>query len=136
MRRRVRTPGSPRAGAACPRARRLAVSRVSALADASLSYSDTVGWPDGGTGLAQLAGQCWRTRAYGDFWSHLLVAEGAVDIAAEPDLSVWDVAALVPVVLEAGGRITGGTGGSVLDGGGAVTTNGRLHDAALRVLRG
>jgi histidinol-phosphatase len=121
-------------GALVGKPRRLAVSQVSALADASMSYSDTVGWPDGGTGVARLAGQCWRTRAYGDFWSHLLVAEGAVDIAAEPDLSVWDVAALVPVVLEAGGRITGGTGGSVLDGGGAVTTNGRLHDAALRVL--
>jgi histidinol-phosphatase len=116
--------------------RRLQVSEVASLADASLSYSDTVGWPDGGAGFAELAGQCWRTRAYGDFWSHLLVAEGAVDLAVEPELSVWDVAALVPVITEAGGRVTNRTGGSVLDGGGAVTTNGRLHDGVLSVLSG
>ena len=50
---------------------------------------------------------CWRTRAYGDFWSYMLVAEGAVDIATEPDLAVHDMAALVPIVQEAGGRFTG-----------------------------
>ncbi len=116
--------------------RRMAVSEVASLTDASLSYSDAVGWPDGGAGFADLAGRCWRTRAYGDFWSHLLVAEGAVDVAVEPELSVWDVAALVPVVTEAGGRITNRSGGSVLDGGGAVTTNGRLHDAVLALLPG
>ena len=79
-----------RAGSTCPRSR--------SLDDASLSYSDAVGWPDGGAAFADLAGRCWRTRAYGDFWSHVLVAEGAVDVAVEPELSVWDVAALVPVV--------------------------------------
>jgi histidinol-phosphatase len=114
--------------------RRLAVSEVGVLADASLSYSDVVGWPDGGAGFTDLAGKCWRTRAYGDFWSHLLVAEGAVDVAVEPELSLWDVAALVPVVTEAGGRVTSCTGGSVLSGGGALSTNGRLHDTALALL--
>ena len=99
-----------------------------------LSYSDVVGWPDDGAAFRDLAGRCWRTRAYGDFWSHVLVAEGAVDLAVEPDLSVWDVAALVPVVTEAGGRVTGWTGGGVLDGGGALTSNGRLHAAALELL--
>ena len=128
--------GSWAGGALVGEPRRLAVSQVASLSDASLSYSDTVGWPDGGTGFATLAGRCWRTRAYGDFWSHLLVAEGAVDVATEPELSIWDVAALVPRVEEAGGRITGCTGGSVLDGGGAVTTNGRLHQAALELLVG
>ena len=64
----------------------------------------------------------------------MLVAEGAVDVAAEPELSVWDVAALVAVVEEAGGRITGRDGGPVLLGGGAVTSNGLLHDDVLAVL--
>ena len=72
--------------------------------------------------------RCWRTRAYGDFWSHMLVAEGAVDVAAEPELSLWDVAALVPVVEEAGGTITGLDGGDVLRGAAALTTNGRVHE--------
>ena len=53
------------------------------------------GWPDGGAAFAGSPRRCWRTRAYGDFWSHVLVAEGAVDVAAEPELAVWDVAALV-----------------------------------------
>jgi histidinol-phosphatase len=114
--------------------RRLAVSAVRALADASLSYSDLQGWPDEGAAFAGLAGRCWRTRAYGDFWSHVLVAEGAVDIAVEPELSVWDVAALVPIVEEAGGRITGRDGGHVLLGGGAVTSNGHLHDEVVASL--
>ena len=86
----------------------------------------------GGAAFRDLAGRCWRTRAYGDFWSHMLVAEGAVDVAVEPELSIWDVAALVPVVREAGGRVTSTSGGSVLDGGGAVSSNGRLHDEVLR----
>jgi histidinol-phosphatase len=113
---------------------RLAVSAIRSLTDASLSYSDAVGWPDGGSAFADLAGRTWRTRAYGDFWSHVLVAEGSVDVAVEPDLSVWDVAALVPIVQEAGGRITGRHGGQVLLGDGAVTTNGLLHDQVLDVL--
>ena len=124
--------GGPLVGAP----KQIHVSEVGQLADASLSYSDAVGWPDGGAAFRDLAGRCWRTRAYGDFWSHLLVAEGAVDVAVEPELSIWDVAALVPVVQEAGGRVTGRTGGSVLDGGGAVSTNGRLHDEVLLLLDG
>jgi histidinol-phosphatase len=116
--------------------RQIHVSDVGELSDASLSYSDLAGWPGGGAGFRDLADRCWRTRAYGDFWSHLLVAEGAVDIAAEPELSVWDVAALVPVVQEAGGRVTGRTGGSALEGGGAISTNGRLHDAVLSLVGG
>jgi histidinol-phosphatase len=110
----------------------LRVSAVRALADASLSYSDAVGWPEGK--LAELAGHVWRSRAYGDFWSHLLVAEGAVDIAAEPELNVWDIAALIPIVQEAGGRITGFDGSAALTAGSGLTTNGALHDEVLEVL--
>ena len=89
-----------------------------------------------GSGYAELLDQAWRTRGYGDFWSHLLVAEGAVDIAVEAELALWDVAALIPVVQEAGGRITGRDGGPCVGPTGAVTTNGRLHDATLVLLNG
>jgi histidinol-phosphatase len=78
-----------------------------------------------------LADDCWRTRAYGDFWSYMLVAEGAVDIAAEPDLQVYDMAALVPIVTEAGGRFTSLDGTPGPWGGNAVATNGQLHDEVL-----
>jgi histidinol-phosphatase len=123
-------------GELVPAPRRMRVSGVRRLEDASLSFSDERGWPDDGVAFHDLVRRCWRTRAYGDFWSHLLVAEGAVDVAVEPELSVWDVAALVPVVREAGGAVTSWTGGGVLDGGGALSTNGHLHEAALQVLRG
>lgn len=112
--------------------RPLRVSGVRALADASLSYSDAVGWP--GDGLAALTSRAWRSRAYGDFWSHVLVAEGAVDVAAEPELNVWDIAALIPIVEEAGGRISGYDGAPALLAGSGLTTNGHLHDEVMAVL--
>ena len=110
----------------------LAVSEVGRLTDASLSYSDAIGWPP--AALASLLEHTWRQRAYGDFWSHLLVAEGAVDIAAEPSLAPHDMAALIPIVQEAGGRITGFAGGDPLQEGNAVTTNGRLHNQVIDLL--
>jgi histidinol-phosphatase len=117
-------------------ARRMDVSKVADLSDASFSYSDSTGWPDGGSGLRSLERAVWRTRGYGDFWSHLLVAEGAVDCAAEPELAVWDIGALVPIIEEAGGTVTAFDGSSVLTGRGAVTTNSLLHEDVLRVLAG
>jgi histidinol-phosphatase len=119
-------------------ARRLAVSKVGALDDASLSFSEYAdpAWESTGsaTGFGQLLSRVWRTRAYGDFWSHMLVAEGAVDVAVEPQLGAWDMAALVPIVEEAGGRMTALDGSAPLDGGNAVSTNGLLHDAVLGML--
>ncbi len=117
-----------------PADRPLRASAVATLADASFSFSDGVGWPAGA--LVSLMDSVWRTRGYGDFWSHMLVAEGSVDIAMEPELSVWDVAALAPIVEEAGGRITAIDGGDILRGPGALSTNGVLHDAALAIIRG
>ena len=76
----------------------------------------------------------WRTRAYGDFWSYMLVAEGAVDVAAEPDLELYDMAALDIIVREAGGRFTNLNGDDGVHGPGALATNGILHDAALKFL--
>ena len=116
---------------------RLQVSLVRSLNDASLSYSDAVGWSSiTATGLESLLNTTWRQRAYGDFWSHILVAEGAVDVAAEPALGPWDIAAIIPIVTEAGGRITAFDGRPALEGGCAVTTNGALHEAVLHLLRG
>ena len=113
--------------------RRLAVSMVSALADASFSFSDAIGWDSRGAdgGLATLLNTTWRQRAYGDFWSHMLVAEGVVDVAAEPVLESYDMAALVPIVVEAGGRVTAFDGRPALAGGSIVTSNGLLHDEVL-----
>ncbi|MDX6219935.1 MAG: histidinol-phosphatase, partial [Frankiales bacterium] len=84
------------------------VSSVAALSDAHLSYSSLTGWEDRGRldGVLQLSRDCWRTRAFGDFWSHMLVAEGAVDASFEPEVSLWDLAALQVIVEEAGGRFT------------------------------
>ena len=117
--------------------RRLGVSRVSALADASFSFSDAVGWDRRGAvdGLTTLLTSTWRQRAYGDFWSHMLVAEGVVDIAAEPELESYDMAALVPIVVEAGGTVTAFDGRPALVGGSLVTSNGTLHEQVLSILR-
>jgi histidinol-phosphatase len=113
------------------------VSAVTKLEDASLSFSDLPDWETHGRlqGFLQLARSVWRTRAYGDFWSHMLVAEGAVDISAEPQVSLWDLAALQIIVEEAGGRFTSLEGEPTPDAGSAVCTNGRLHDEVLELLR-
>jgi fructose-1,6-bisphosphatase/inositol monophosphatase family enzyme len=87
-------------------------------------------------GLAELLRTTWRQRAYGDFWSHMMVAEGALDIAAEPVLETYDMAALIPIVQEAGGLITSFDGGTALGGGSALTTNALLHDQVALVFRG
>ena len=113
---------------------RLAVSRVASLDDASLSYSSLSGWGPLRDAFLALTDRVWRSRAYGDFWSYMLVAEGAVDLAAEPELSLWDVAALAPVVTEAGGRFTGLDGVDGVHQGNAAASNGLLHDAFLAAL--
>ena len=117
--------------------RRLQVSGVTALADASVSYSSLTGWEEQGRldGLLRLSREVWRTRAYGDFWSHVMVAEGAVDASFEPEVSLWDLAPLQVVVEEAGGRFTDLSGSARPDGGSAVCSNGRLHDDVLARLR-
>ncbi len=114
-------------------ASRCAVSEVTSLADASLSYSGLDGWRDIDRyeAFLGLAAACWRTRAYGDFWSHMLVAEGAVDLACEPDLALHDLAALTVIVEEAGGRFTDIDGVRGAKAGSALATNGHLHDDAL-----
>jgi len=112
------------------------VSGVSSLSDASLSFSGLSSWERTGK-LPELLGlsrKVWRTRAYGDFWSHMLVAEGATDISAETDVSLWDLAALQIIVEEAGGAFTDLAGIPRPDLGSAVCTNGLLHSEVLSVL--
>jgi histidinol-phosphatase len=117
-------------------ATRMQVSEVGRLQDASLSYSSLGGWEEQGRleHFLALTRRVWRTRGYGDFWSHVLVAEGAVDLSAEPELALHDMAALVPIVTEAGGRFTSVQGVDGPFGGSALVSNGRLHHAALQVL--
>ncbi len=112
--------------------RRNAVSKVGELTDASVSYSSFSGWHDRRAGFDAILTQAWRTRAYGDFWSHMLVAEGAVDISFEPEVSIWDVAALVVIVEEAGGRFSSLDAEHRADAGSIVCTNGLLHENVLR----
>ena len=113
------------------------VSSVAQLSDASLTYSDFAEWRRQGRGeqFSRLMDQCWRTRGYGDFLPYMLVAEGAADIAAEPELSLWDLAALVPVVREAGGRFTDVDGLPVTPSTvSALASNGALHDRVVDLL--
>jgi histidinol-phosphatase len=111
--------------------KKLSVSRVASLSDASIAYSDFIGFGDRLEAFQKMLSQAWRTRGIGDFWSHLLVAEGAVDVAVEPTLAVWDMAALDIIVREAGGRFTNVTGKAGPFGGSGVSTNGLLHDAVI-----
>jgi histidinol-phosphatase len=117
--------------------RPLSVSSVAQLDSASLSFSSLSGWAQRGLRdrFIDLTDAVWRVRAYGDFLSYCLVAEGAVDIAAEPEVSVWDLAALDILVREAGGTFTGLDGTAGPHGGDAVATNGVLHDQVLTRLR-
>ncbi|MBC9226626.1 histidinol-phosphatase [Aeromicrobium sp. 636] len=112
------------------------VSAVRELTAASMSYSSAPSWDQINRQgeFDALLRQCWRTRAYGDFWSYMLVAEGAVDIAAEPELNLWDMAALDIIVREAGGQFTSLAGEPGPWGANAVATNGRLHDAVMAYL--
>jgi histidinol-phosphatase len=112
------------------------VSDIRRLEDASLSYASLHGWEERGLldDFVSLTRRVWRTRAYGDFWSYMLLAEGAVDIAAEPELEVYDMAALDIIVREAGGMFTSLDGTDGPWGGNALATNGHLHDAALSFL--
>ncbi|MCW2756070.1 MAG: histidinol phosphatase [Marmoricola sp.] len=123
-------------GTSLLRATPIQVSDVSRIEDASLSYASLHGWEERGRldDFLALSRRCWRTRAYGDFWSYMLVAEGAVDLAAEPELELYDMAALDIIVREAGGIFTSLDGEPGPTGGNALASNGKLHDQALAFL--
>jgi histidinol-phosphatase len=118
------------------KATRLQASKVSRLEDASFAYSSLSGWEEQGRldGFLHLSRNCWRTRGYGDFWPYMMVAEGSVDICAEPELSMWDMAANDVIVREAGGRFTSLDGAPGPFGGDAAASNGLLHEELLGYL--
>ncbi len=109
--------------------RQLKVSAISELENASLSYNNLQLWDQAGklAELTELSRKIWRTRAYGDFWSYMLLAEGSVDIVAEHDLKIYDIAALVPIVEQAGGKFTSLDGALTADTSSVLATNGKLH---------
>ncbi|GIF64518.1 histidinol-phosphatase [Asanoa ishikariensis] len=109
------------------------VSGVRRIGDASFCYSSLPGWEETGRlePMLDLIRQSWRSRAYGDFYGYMLLAEGAVDVMVEPELSLWDVAALIPIVTEAGGTFTDLSGQPGPSGGSAVATNGKIHEEVL-----
>lgn len=117
--------------------RPIAVSAVGELADAYVSTTHLGTWSKyrSRESYLSLVDATWENRAFGDFWQHCLVAEGAIDVAAEPIVSPWDVAAVQVLVEQAGGRFTDLDGIARFDGGTALSTNGLLHDAVLAVLR-
>ncbi|GAB1642907.1 histidinol-phosphatase [Krasilnikovia sp. MM14-A1259] len=114
-------------------ATRIRVSAVNRLADASCCYASLDGWEETGrlAPMLDLLRQSWRSRAYGDFYGYMLLAEGALDVMVEPELSLWDVAALIPIVREAGGTFTDLQGRPGPGSGSAIATNGPLHDEVL-----
>lgn len=116
----------------------LRVSRVAAIPDAYISAGDSRYFEDTtmSAAYATLANRCWTSRALGDFWPHVLVAEGSIDISVEMGASLWDWAPLLVIVEEAGGRFTDLDGTVRADGAAAIVSNGLLHDEVLAALQG
>jgi histidinol-phosphatase len=114
------------------------VSEIGAVEDALLCYTSGRSFDDYGLGeqFRALSARCWAARGFADFWGHVLVAEGSADVSVEPVMNLWDNAALQVIVEEAGGRFTDLEGVARCDGGNALSSNGRLHDAVLEALRG
>jgi histidinol-phosphatase len=110
---------------------RIEVSRIASLEEATVSFSRS-GLDD--PKLLDLARRAWHAQPFSDFWAHLLVAEGALEVSVEHSMSAWDNAALQVIVEEAGGRFSDLHGDSRIDGGSAVSTNGLLHDEVLALL--
>ncbi len=109
--------------------RTLQVSKISELEDSSISYNNMQLWDQAGklNQLIELSRKVWRTRAYGDFYSYMLLAEGTIDLVAEHDLKIYDIAALVPIVEEAGGEISDLTGPLTDNSSSVMASNGLLH---------
>ena len=121
-----------RGGGAFADGKTMRVSAVGRLEEAVVSFTRSGLATSAGT--AELVRHAWHARTFSDFWAHMLVGEGSVDIALEPVMNVWDVAPLQVIVEEAGGRVTDDRGGPHVHGGPAVSTNGLLHDEVLRAL--
>ena len=116
---------------------RLSVSGVSDVADAYLSTTELSTWREQGAldRYLQLVDKCWVVRALGDFWQHVLVAEGVIDIGIDAEANPWDLAAVQLIVAEAGGQFSDLSGAPVFDGGSGISSNGLLHDTVLSLLQ-
>jgi histidinol-phosphatase len=123
-------------GEAVAGGRRIGVSRVNSLGDSQMAWSGIEDWDAVGRGdqVISLARECWRTRGVGDIWQYMLVAEGIAEIAMDPAVALWDLAAPMVIVEEAGGRFTSLAGERTPDGGSGIATNGLVHDAALAIV--
>jgi histidinol-phosphatase len=123
-------------GAFC-NGRPMHASKIGSLAEACIGYDSVTDFDPHGTAepFLALVRQCTRARGFGDFWIHMLVAEGAIEIAIEPTVAAWDIAAVQVIVEEAGGRFTDLRGDARYDGGSALSTNGLLHDTVLESFR-
>ncbi|WP_029263593.1 MULTISPECIES: inositol monophosphatase family protein [unclassified Microbacterium] len=116
--------------------RRLQISTVSSLDDASVSFQSIAQWSDAGRldSLLRVAARVWRDRAYGDVYSYMLLAEGRIDMVAEFDVKEYDIAAAVPIIREAGGRMTAADGAETISARSTLATNGTLHDEFLKLM--
>ncbi len=125
-----------RGGGAFVNGEAMRVSVITDLAECQISHDSDVEFElhRDGTRFRDLARRCWRTRGFGDFWSHMLVAEGAVDVALEPAVHPWDVAPLKVIVEEAGGTVTGIDGRHVMVAGDVISSNGLVHDEVVRIM--
>lgn len=113
---------------------RIRVSAIDTLVEAQILFGEWRHTVRRWRAADAIVGEAWRDRGFGDFWGHCLVAEGAAEAMLDPSVKPWDVAALVPIVEEAGGRITDDRGGPVLDAGHAVAANAALAGEILRRL--
>jgi histidinol-phosphatase len=115
--------------------RKLQVSKVSKLEDAYLGYSSQDSWKSKSQEVEfeRLLKRVWRARGFGDFIIHMMVAEGSLDLSMEPSLAIWDMAALIPIITEAGGKVSSLSGGDALIENSMVVTNGLLHDQTIKL---
>ncbi len=113
------------------------VSKIEALADAQITFSTLNGLEAAGLGegLRRLTGAAWRDRGFGDFWGHMLVAQGSAEAMLEYGVHPWDMAAPHLIVTEAGGRMTDLQGRPSWSGPQVVSSNGRLHERVLELLQ-
>jgi histidinol-phosphatase len=116
--------------------RRLSVSDVAVVGEASVSFQSLAQWDDAGEldALLRLSRGVWRDRGYGDAWPYMLLAEGRLEFVGEFDVKEYDIAAHVAIVREAGGRVTAYDGSDSIAARSVVATNGVLHDAFLALL--
>jgi histidinol-phosphatase len=112
------------------------VSRVPELAAAQMCWGGIEEWDEIGRlhAILEVGRRAWRSRGVGDAWQYMLVAEGIAEVACDPQVQVWDLAAPKIIVEEAGGRFTDFRGAVRADGGSGLATNGLVHDEVLAIL--